>query len=97
MDLNKFLEKGFSEMAQEIDDDCYERYFSCGYWFMFDELDKNISHELAIKMILARFKTEIDTNESFWDTCCCCNMVYKHIIKENGVYVYVNRLSHFDD
>jgi hypothetical protein len=97
MDLNKFLQKGFSEMAEEIDDDRDEEYFSCGYWFMFNELDKNISRDLATKMILSRFKTEIDTNESFWDTCCCCDMVYNHIIKEDGVYVYVNRLSHFDD
>lgn len=65
MDLNKFLEKGFSSLREDIEREFYEEYFMCIYEFDLNELDPSIKWDDAIKMILARYNTEIYTDEIY--------------------------------
>jgi len=97
MNLNDFLEKGFSEMRKDIRRNYHEDYFMTDYVFRFKELDPNISRDTAIKMIRARCKTELETNDVYLGDCCCHHMEWSFAVHDDCVHINGQRLSPFDD
>ena len=88
MDLNKFLEEGFSSLREEIEQYYYEDYFMCSYQFDLDKLNPFIKWDDAVKMILARYKTEIYTNKIYRPgTYSTCHLIWN--IFDNGNHIII--------